>query len=207
MHSYYASINHRILLGYFIEIIGHSWLVKNIWKILRHYEFINREYRQVKQGICRGSALSPIFAAVYLNKLDNHFANREDIIYRRYNDDIIVLAKDYNTIIIAKADTEKICRSLKLKLRPEKTEYGQISKTFTFLGFKFKARQIITLADKTSKKAIHQLSKLALTDGYQLHKFSEYPKHFMAWVKGVSCNYANVIQNQLNNILQTVNNI
>jgi RNA-directed DNA polymerase len=67
---------------------------------LRHYlyQVISRcvefggEYRDIEGGISRGCPLSPILGALYLQALDEQFAE-QDVFYIRYMDDILILTR------------------------------------------------------------------------------------------------------------------
>jgi hypothetical protein len=45
------------------------------------------------KGMVAGSSLSPLLGAVYLNTLDHQLDSNRHIIYVRYMDDFVILAK------------------------------------------------------------------------------------------------------------------
>ena len=89
--GFYESIDHSLLL----QSLDNDLQSKYVRRLLYHY--LNRTvewgglYRDIQQGISRGSALSPVLGAYYLKSLDDQMAD-QGIFYRRYMDDIIVLA-------------------------------------------------------------------------------------------------------------------
>jgi RNA-directed DNA polymerase len=91
--GYYESIDHTILLKQFDKDIADPF----IWRLL--VQFVKRTverggtFKSIRRGISRGCPLSPVIAAYYLEGLDEQMEGDARYFYRRYMDDIIVLAK------------------------------------------------------------------------------------------------------------------
>jgi RNA-directed DNA polymerase len=91
--GYYESIDHTILLKQLDKDITAPF----IWRLL--VQFVKRSvkrggtFKSIHCGISRGCPLSPIIAAYYLKGLDEQMAGDPRYFYRRYMDDVIVLAK------------------------------------------------------------------------------------------------------------------
>jgi RNA-directed DNA polymerase len=90
---YYDSIDHTILLKKLNKDIADPF----IWCLL--VQFVKRTverggtFKSITCGISRGCSLSPIIAAYYLTFLDKRMEGDTRYFYRRYMDDVIVLAK------------------------------------------------------------------------------------------------------------------
>ena len=90
---YYESIDHTILLQQLDKDITDPF----IWRLL--VQFVKRTverggtFKSITCGISRGCSLSPVIAACYLTSLDKQMEGDPRYFYRRYMDDVIVLAK------------------------------------------------------------------------------------------------------------------
>ena len=94
-----------------------------------------------EKGIPMGSSLSPLFAAVYLSRLDLAFKNT-NCLYLRYMDDIIILLPNNRSYQRAKKKVFKVLKSLKLTLSPKKSIMGKITqKSFHYLGLSYDGTQ------------------------------------------------------------------
>lgn len=89
--SYYRSINHRLLKKEINNVFNDQRLINLLHRIIDvpidHGGWLDTP----TQGIPTGSSLSGLFAALYLKPLDSLFDQRNDLFYRRYNDDVIKL--------------------------------------------------------------------------------------------------------------------
>lgn len=181
IYSYYASINHDVLLSFFKINFGSKHFVTRL--IQRHLNLI-KKYAPHLTGVTRGSSLSPIFAAIYLNELDfvlgNKFKETHNIEYLRYVDDIIIFSSCFETIIKAKQKLNKIINDKKLELRPEKSYFGLVKQRFDFVGFNYDDLGLNNIAKKTFNKfSINYHNNLLLNEN------NIYFKHFNAYLKGV----------------------
>ncbi|MCE3239403.1 MAG: reverse transcriptase (RNA-dependent polymerase), partial [Gammaproteobacteria bacterium] len=149
--SYYASINHSILL----EQLNNDFDDPRLRHYFNDIVTIPVDKDAVvslpTQGIPSRSSLSPFFGALYLTPLDRAFEQRS-CFYARYMDDVIILCETRNQFVSAKKRLKKILASLKLKLSSHKTKMG-VFKTFHFLGVNFSSAQT-ELHKKPQKKAI-----------------------------------------------------
>jgi len=200
IYSYYNSINHRVLLCYFIKNFGHNHFVtKLVWKHLRHQQNLNGTISQNKQGLVRGSSLSPILSAIYLDPLDKLLDKRKDIKFIRYVDDIIVFSNNLNSLTALKDEIDIKLKKLKLKIRPEKSYLGKVSDGFDFCGFGYNKNGLIDLAAKTKNKFVNKvITKSSKHPNRYLDNTEKtvaeslfgdafiYFKHFNAWAKGVA---------------------
>jgi len=154
IRSYYASINHQILLDLLYKNYDDPILQKYFYDIVTAAVDKDGQLFLPTQGIPLRSSLSPFFGALYLSALDQAFENKPGIFYRRYMDDVIILIKNERLYRKAKKRLFTILRALKLQVSPHKTRMGRLNQGFHFLGVEFVVAQ--TPQHKTqAKPTIH----------------------------------------------------
>ena len=115
-------------------------------------------YVDIRRGIARGCALSPLIGAFYLETLDETLS-RSGLYYVRYMDDILVLAPTRSRLRRAVRTLYACFAELKLKTHPDKTFIGRIERGFDFLGYHF-SREPLALAAKTVRHFVARLHRL-----------------------------------------------
>ena len=156
---YYESIDHTILLKQLKKDIADPF----IWRLL--VQFVKRSverggtFKFIHCGISRGCPLSPIIAAYYLKGLDEQMAGDPRYFYRRYVDDVIVLAKTRWHLRKAVRTVNQHFNQLKVAQAPDKTFIGRIEKEFDFLGYRFGLPEL-GLAEKTITNAVNKVRRL-----------------------------------------------
>jgi RNA-directed DNA polymerase len=126
--GYYESIDHTILLKQLDKDIADPF----IWRLL--VQFVKRSverggtFKSIHCGISRGCPLSPVIAAYYLKGLDEQMEGDTRYFYRRFMDDVIVLAKTF---------------------------IGKISRGWDFLGYHFDGKQLTVAAKTVEKHVLH----------------------------------------------------
>jgi RNA-directed DNA polymerase len=153
--GYYASIDHTILLRQLDKDIADPF----IWRLL--VQFVKRSverdgtFKSITCGISRGCPLSPVIAAYYLTSLDKQMEGDPRYFYRRYMDDVIVLAKTRWHLRKAVRTVNQHFHQLKVEQAPDKTFIGKISKGFDFLGYHFDGKQLTVAAKTIEKHVLH----------------------------------------------------
>ena len=89
------------------------------------------------KGVMAGTPIAVFLSNLYLTELDKCFDNRNDIIYCRYSDDIIVFAKEKDKLEDAKTIILKYISEYKLEVNQEKEVYTLPGEEWTFLGFSY----------------------------------------------------------------------
>jgi RNA-directed DNA polymerase len=186
---YYESINHTILLRQLDKDIANPF----IWRLL--VQFVKRTverggtFKSIPCGISRGCPLSPVIAAYYLKGLDEQMAGDTRYFYRRYMDDIIVLAKAHWHLRKAVKIVNQHFNQLKVAQAPDKTFIGKISRGWDFLGYHFDSKQLSVAAKTVEKHLLHyrqlyeQLSKKKATSDEIALALGQYVKRWKQWVK------------------------
>ena len=112
-----------------------------------------------RKGIMAGTPIASFYADLYLKDLDQWFADR-GILYARYSDDIIVFAKDEDSINEYKKVILDHLKDKVLTVNPDKEVYGRPEDGFTFLGVEVKngdidiaPASVVKLKQKMRRKA------------------------------------------------------
>jgi RNA-directed DNA polymerase len=182
--GYYESIGHTIFLKQLDKDITDPF----IWRLL--VQFVKRSverggtFKSITCGIPRGCPLSPVIAAYYLTSLDKRMEGDPRYFYRRYMDDVIVLAKTRWHLRKAVRTVNQHFNRLKVDQAPDKTFIGRIEKEFIpgilpftlrasktvlncsrqfgdFLGYRFGLPEL-GLAEKTITNAVNKVREPTL---------------------------------------------
>jgi RNA-directed DNA polymerase len=140
--SYYASIDHRILLKQIRQNYDDPKILRYLEDIITIPVDVGGNVYLPKKGIPRRSALSPFFGALYLSDLDKAFEKKSGIFYLRYMDDIIILIESKRRYHAARKRLFSILKDLRLKVSPHKTKMGELKRGFHFLGVNFAVTRI-----------------------------------------------------------------
>ena len=132
--SYYASIDHGVLLALVREHVGDPFVMDLIGQYLHRTVDDGGLYRTVTQGISLGCPLSPVMAAIYLEPLDRRM-EATGLPYARFMDDWVILAPTRWSLRRAIGISNETLRELRVEQHPEKTFIGRITRGFTFLGY------------------------------------------------------------------------
>ena len=89
--KYYASIDHDVILNILRSRIPDRRVISLLYQFLKRIRYRDGYYKPTKKGICRGSSLSPILGALYLEELDICMKNTKSILYVRYMDDWVIM--------------------------------------------------------------------------------------------------------------------
>ena len=136
--SYYASIDHVILLDLLGEKIDDAGVLDLLGQFLAHLDDVGGELHPVEHGISKGSPLSPLLGAVYLQNLDASLrghAERHSLLYLRFMDDWLLLCHSRRQLRVGVRLMNRTLASLKLQKARDKTFIGKLSKGFDFLGY------------------------------------------------------------------------
>ena len=182
--GYYASIDHTILLRQLDKDIADPF----IWRLL--VQFVKRSvercgtFKSIHCGISRGCPLSPVIAAYYLKALDEQMEGDPRYFYRRYMDDVIVLAKTRWHLRKAVRTVNQHFHQLKVEQAPDKTFIGRIEKEFDFLGYRFGLPEL-GLAEKTITNALNKVRQLyeqKLAAPKRAAMLDDYITRWLRWV-------------------------
>jgi RNA-directed DNA polymerase len=155
VRGYYESIDHTILLRQLDKDVTDPF----IWCLL--VQFVKRSFerggtfKSIHCGLSRGCPLSPVIAAYYLKGLDEQMEGDTRYFYRRFMDDVIVLAKTRWHLRKAVRTVNQHFHQLKVEQAPDKTFIGKISRGWDFLGYYFDGKQLTVAAKTVEKHVLH----------------------------------------------------
>jgi RNA-directed DNA polymerase len=150
--SYYQSIRHDILLKQLDELN----IPKKLQEIVKNYLTVP-DLSNSGIGMVAGGSLSPLLGAVYLLPLDyamQEYVTKYGMLYVRYMDDILILAKKRRHLRMSIKIIYLIIKSLDLRLhQKEKRFVGRTEKGFDFLGYHFHPMRKL----RPSAESLHRL--------------------------------------------------
>ncbi|MBJ7540070.1 reverse transcriptase domain-containing protein [Marinomonas transparens] len=94
--SYYATIDHKVLLDLLAERISDARVLDLIAQMLTRLDNVNGHLHWVNKGIGKGNPISPLLGALYLYSMDKvlgDYCDQHQLRYFRYMDDWVVLCK------------------------------------------------------------------------------------------------------------------
>jgi hypothetical protein len=182
--GYYASIDHTLLLKQLDKDIANPFIYRLLVQFIKRSVEKGGTFKAIHCGISRGCSLSPVIAAYYLKGLDEKMAGDKRYFYRRYVDDIIVLAKTRWHLRCAIRTVNQHFNALKLAQAPDKTFIGRIEKGFDFLGYRFGSPHL-AVAEKTISNAVNnviQLYEQKQTAPERAVALDDYITRWLRWV-------------------------
>lgn len=160
--NYFNSINIDILKEMMSEVESNEKeLYELIIKILEENKvLINGEViEDESHGAMAGVPFSPFLANVYLKDIDKYFKENK-IEYFRYSDDILIFAKDYETLLeyqrILFSKLDEKC----LNINEDKVYFAKPNEEWEFLGFKYSDGQF-DLSENTKRKIKKKIKRKA----------------------------------------------
>lgn len=180
LSAFFDNINHQVLIGKISKKVNEKIIINLIKNILENPQKCDETDKKIKNvvGVPQGISIATLFSNIYMHDFDTKYANKKDISYFRYVDDIIVFSKDKNEIdnIYAemKYDLERV---LLLPVNMEKTKDGYIEEGLEYLGYKFDGdiitvrKSSITKFERNIEKVFKNFSVLKEKDETQIKKF------------------------------------
>ncbi len=183
--SYYASIDHLLLLDQLAEYIKDKRVLNLLGQYLRRTAERGGLFWDYEKGISLGCALSPLMGALFLNCLDERM-EKSGLFYVRFMDDILVLSPTRWKLRNAVTAVNHVLGSLKLEKHPDKTFIGRIERGFDFLGYHFRPDRL-SLAAKTIENFVARAIRLYEQEPGEAcasSRFGVYVRRWAGWVTG-----------------------
>ena len=131
-----------------------------------------------------GGALSPILGGLYLNPLDQQMGRDKRIVYLRYMDDFVVLAKTRWHLKKAIARIHRTTCDLKLRLhRKIKCFIGRTANGFDFLGYTIHPQRRLCPSSVSLHRLVQRARRL-YEQGGDKQRLWEYVTHWYRWLHG-----------------------
>lgn len=158
IHNYFNSINVEDLLRRLKIDLNDDRLYELFDGILsdRRVNY-NGEIIEEDKGVMAGIPISAFLANYYLRDVDNHFF-KEDCVYMRYADDIILFSKDESELSRLRMELINMIESKGLEMNPKKELYFRPGDKFEFLGFSIQGNEI-DLSEATVRKMKGKISR------------------------------------------------
>ncbi len=140
--SYYASIDHFLLLDQLAEYVKDRRVLNLLGQYLRRTAERGGQFWDYEKGISLGCPLSPLMGALFLKCLDQRM-EKSGLFYVRFMDDILVLSPTRWKLRKAVKVVNGMLGSLGLEKHPDKTFIGRIEKGFDLPLLSLPARRAI----------------------------------------------------------------
>ncbi len=180
MKSYYASIDHDILLN----MLGHHVPDERVLDLLRQYVrrtiYDGGLYEDVERGVSLGCPLSPLMGAFYLKLLDER-TETTGLAYARFMDDWVILASTRWKLRAAIRLVNETLAELKAEQHPDKTFIGRVCHCFDFLGYVFTPAGL-EVAPRAVESCVERVSRL-YERGVELIRIGAYVRCWQCWAK------------------------
>ncbi len=115
-------------------------------------------------GLFQGSALAPVLSNIYMMEFDRWLSSIENAFFVRYSDDLVVLCSDRDTAIAILQEIRNRFDALGLSLNDRKSDIGELSESFDFLGYHFDDRGK-SIPAKAETNLYDRLEMMWLTSG------------------------------------------
>jgi RNA-directed DNA polymerase len=137
--SFYASMNHSLIMSQFERYVSDDAVLKLLRQFLNHLDDVNGDLFECTRGIGKGSSLSPLIGALYLDELDKvlaGYAQHVGAVYIRYMDDWLFLCNTRWQLRNAVRKMNQVLVRLKVTKAEKKTFIGKLDKGFDWLGYR-----------------------------------------------------------------------
>lgn len=164
IHAYFNSVCQERVREMLDELNLEKGMKKSLEKLYFSDEVVyNGKVLHEWKGLIPGTSLASFFANYCLRELDEYFENK-DIVYARYSDDILILAKTREELENALVQVRYYLKKYDLVINPDKYTYFTPDDDITFLGLKLSkdgAVDISEHAKKKMKRTIHRWCRKA----------------------------------------------
>ena len=178
--SYYASIDHHILMKILGLYVKDDLVLELVWGYLRCYISDGGKFISITKGISLGCPLSPLIGALFLKPLDDRMA-KLGCFYTRFMDDWVILTPSRWKLRKAIKAVNEVMFDLQISQHPDKTFIGAIERGFDFLGYYF-SNNGLSIATKTIERMRTKVSRL-YEQGATQNCIETYLKRWWIWAK------------------------
>lgn len=138
----FDTLDHEIIMDAVSERISDGKVLTLIRKFLKSGVMRSGSVERTEIGSCQGGVISPLLSNIYLDRFDQKMM-RKGIRIVRYADDILIFAKDKQTVGNYRAYAVKVLEEeLKLRVNTEKTKIVSVREGVAFLGFIIRTKSL-----------------------------------------------------------------
>jgi len=133
--SFFDSVDQPLLMAMLREHVADDRFLRLVQSWVDNTVMDQGKSVRPRKGVPQGSPVSPVLSNLYLTPLDR-WAERRGLTYARYADDFVVVARSETEARTLTEDLATLLDStLRLSLKPTKTQFVACSEGFDFLGF------------------------------------------------------------------------
>ncbi len=180
VRHYDASIDHDRLLSQLQTHLDDPRLLDLLSHYLRRTVYDDGLYHDVRRGISRGCALSPLMGALFLDALDRRM-EQTGLFYIRFMDDWVILAPTRWRVRHAVRLVHEVLAERRVETHPEKTFVGRISRGFDFLGYHV-TPHVLSMATTTWAACAARANQL-YEHGASLRRIGQYVRRWERWAR------------------------
>ncbi|MBQ2934674.1 MAG: hypothetical protein IJD96_00390 [Lachnospiraceae bacterium] len=159
--NYFNSINVELLIEKLFFIKQRDDVLYEMFvRILREKRVCeNGNMKEEAHGAMAGTPIAPFLANLYMADVDAYF-EKEDVLYFRYSDDILLFAESRELLEVRKQQLYEMITQLGLTINPKKEVIYRPEEAIEFLGFAYRKGQI-DLSDTTIRKIKAKIKRKA----------------------------------------------
>jgi CRISPR-associated protein Cas1 len=148
--AYFDEVSHEILIARLASLIKEPSVLKLLIAWVKAKVYDGQSIQSLEKGIPQGSPISPLFANLYLDVLDETLLE-EGLRIVRFADDFLILCKDEKRAKEAYELTEEVLSELRLKVDTD-SEITNFDRGFEYLGATF-VKSLVLQKQGGKKKA------------------------------------------------------
>ena len=146
--AYFDEVNHELLIARLASLIKDQAVMKLLIVWVRGKIYDGKTIHNLDKGIPQGSPISPLFANLYLDLLDETLLD-QGLKVIRFADDFLILCKNEERAQEAYELTEDVLSQLQLKVDTD-SDITNFDRGFEYLGATF-VRSLVLQKDRETK--------------------------------------------------------
>ena len=162
------------------------WLFEHI--LLEERVTENGNIIRENHGAMAGTPISPFFANVYLTEVDKYF-EKQDILYFRYSDDIILFADSMEELLERKELLYQMIEEMGLSINEDKVTITKPGESWEFIGFCYRNGEIDLSANTLRKIKARIKRKSEALRRWQRKKNLSGEKAAIGFIRTMNCKF------------------
>lgn len=190
IRGYYGAMNKSRVMRQLAQYVDDPVLLDLVSQYLHYTVEDGGEFHTPEKGIARGCPLSPLIGAFHLYTVDVHFAAQKNIVYARYMDDFVILAKSRWSLRRQVKALNECLASHDFEKHPDKTFVGRVEKGFDWLGAWLVGGGVTGIAPRAlanhREKVRRLYERLRMWPRARAHaRVSQYRRRWKIWAKAL----------------------